>query len=70
METLTSKIDGEESCCSEEYLLIQDYGNSEALKDAIREEISNYARMGWKSVNILREGPFIRLTFKDGESEG
>ncbi len=70
MNTLALKVHGGNQRCAEEKILIRAYHTSEALKDAIRKVITNYGRMGWKTVNILRDRQFIRLIIKQFESEG
>ncbi len=70
MNTLTLNFHRDNQDFTEERILIRAYHTSEALKDAIWESVANYSRMGSKSVNILREGPFIRVIFKQRESDG
>ena len=49
---------------ADEEIPVFGFVESKALKDRIRQAISNYATSGWSLTDLVSEGPFIRLRFR------
>ncbi len=49
---------------ADEKIPVFGFVESKALKDRIRQAISNYAKDGWSLTDLVSEGPFVCLRFR------
>ena len=49
---------------AEEKLYLNAYNSSKALKDEIRQTVSDYESMNWEVVDISTEDSFVSLKFR------